>query len=159
VYPAVPGRHEEVEPMVRTIFKSKIHRATVTHADVHYEGSISIDRNLLEAADILPFEMVHVWNVTQGTRLQTYAIEGPAGSGVVCLNGAAAHGNAPGDLVIIATFAQLTPAEVRRHEPRIVRVDRRNRIVGDAAEVAGPERPRGRGTRRRTGTHAVLPQA
>jgi aspartate 1-decarboxylase len=159
VYPAEPGRHEEVEPMVRTIFKSKIHRATVTHANVSYEGSISIDRTLLEAADIVPFEMVHVWNVTRGTRLQTYAIEGPAGSGVVCLNGAAAHGNAPGDLVIIATFAQLTPAELRRHKPTVVRVDRRNRIVGTAAEVAGPARPRPAGPPRRLRSPSVLPQA
>ena len=135
--------------MVRTIFKSKIHRATVTHADVHYEGSVSIDTNLLEAADILPYEMVHVWNVTRGTRVMTYAIEGPAGSGVICINGAAAHGNVPGDLVIIATFAEMTPAEIRRHVPKVIRVDRKNRILGDAAEIPGPARPRGDGASRR----------
>ncbi|MBI5486341.1 MAG: aspartate 1-decarboxylase [Deltaproteobacteria bacterium] len=143
--------------MVRTIFKSKIHRATVTHADVNYEGSVSIDKRLLEAADILPFEMVHVWNVTRGTRVVTYAIEGPRDSGVICINGAAAHGNSPGDLVIIATFAQLTPAELRRHVPRVVRVDRKNRIVGHAPEVAGPGRPRRAGAARPP--KAVVPQA
>ena len=128
--------------MHRTIFKSKIHRARVTDANVDYEGSISIDRKLLEAADIVEWEMVHVWNVTRGTRLQTYAIPGPAGSGVVCINGAAAHGNAPGDLVIIASFAELGPAEIRRHRPRVVRVDARNHIIGTARETPGPARPR-----------------
>jgi len=144
--------------MHRTIFKSKIHRARVTDANVDYEGSISIDRTLLEAADIVEWEMVHVWNVTRGTRLMTYAIPGPAGSGVVCINGAAAHGNAPGDLVIIATFAELSPAEIRRHRPRIVRVDARNRIIGTAPEVPGPARPRGS---RKPARHApvVVPQA
>jgi aspartate 1-decarboxylase len=140
--------------MFRTMFKSKIHRARITDANVDYEGSISVDRTLLEAAEILPWEMVHVWNVTRGTRLMTYAIPGPAGSGVVCLNGAAAHGNLPGDLVIIATFAQLTPAEIRRHHPRIVRVDRRNRIVGTGPERPGPSRPRGERPR---GARAPVP--
>jgi aspartate 1-decarboxylase len=145
--------------MVRTVFKSKIHRATVTDANVDYEGSVSIDRRLLDAADIVPYEMVHVWNVTRGTRLSTYAIPGPAGSGVICINGAAAHGNAPGDLVIIATFAQLTPAELRRHVPRVVRVDRRNRIVGAAPEVPGPGKPRRLGSLRRGRNPSVVPQA
>jgi len=145
--------------MVRTIFKSKIHRATVTGANVDYEGSVSIDRSLLDAADIVPFEMVHIWNVTRGTRLETYAIPGPAGSGVICINGAAAHGNAPGDLVIIATFAQLTPAEVRRHRPRVVRVDGRNRIVGHAPEIPGPGKPRRLGSLRRTRNQTAVPQA
>src|ERR1700731_2420054 len=86
----------------RSMLKSKIHRATVTHADVDYEGSITLDRTLLEAADILPFEEVHVWNVTRGTRFRTYAMEAPEHSGIVCINGAAARLAHPGDLVIIA---------------------------------------------------------
>src|SRR3990170_2301173 len=85
--------------MRRTLFKSKIHRATVTHADLEYEGSITIDEDLMDAAGIWNYEAIHVWNITRGTRLQTYAIRGPRGSGVVCINGAAAHLNEPGDLV------------------------------------------------------------
>ena len=101
--------------MKLNMFKSKIHRATVTHADLEYEGSVTIDLDLLEAAQILPFEAVHVWNVTRGTRLITYALEGPRGSGAICVNGAAAHLNSPGDLVIIATFAEMTAEEARLH--------------------------------------------
>jgi len=127
--------------MRRVMFKSKIHRATVTQADLDYEGSLTLDRNLLEAADILPGEQVHVWNVTRGTRLQTYAITGEAGSGVVCINGAAAHLVGPGDLVIIATFTDLDDAEARKHRPKVVLVDSKNRIVQpDAVEVPGPNR-------------------
>jgi aspartate 1-decarboxylase len=127
--------------MRRVMFKSKIHRATVTQADLDYEGSLTLDRNLLEAADILPGEQVHVWNVTRGTRLQTYAITGEAGSGVVCINGAAAHLMGPGDLVIIATFTDLDDAEARKHRPKVVLVDSKNRIVQpDAVEVPGPNR-------------------
>jgi aspartate 1-decarboxylase len=128
--------------MVRSVFKSKIHRATVTHADVNYEGSVTIDRTLMDAADIVPWEQVHLWNVTRGTRLETYAIPGAPGSGLLCVNGAAAHLNQPGDLVIVATFAQLGPRELARHKPRVVRVDGRNRILGREAEVPGPQRPR-----------------
>lgn len=123
------------------MFWSKIHRATVTHADLHYEGSCTIDRSLMEAARILPHQELHVWNVTRGTRIVTYAIEGPAGSGVICINGAAAHGNRPGDLVILATFADMTPEEAQRHAPTVVRVDEQNRIVGFSAEIAGPAEP------------------
>jgi aspartate 1-decarboxylase len=127
--------------MRRTFFKSKIHRATVTHADLDYEGSVSIDQDLLDAADIREWEAVHVWNITRGTRIQTYAIHGERGSGVICINGAAAHLNQPGDLVIIATFAELEESEARAHAPRVVLVDRANRIVEkDAIEVAGPRR-------------------
>lgn len=111
------------------VFKSKIHRATVTHADLDYEGSVTIDRDLLDAAGILPYEAVHIWNVTRGTRLVTYALEGPAGSGAVCVNGAAAHLNRPGDLVILATFADIEQEEARAHKPTVVRVDERNRIL------------------------------
>src|SRR5262245_4894856 len=96
------GRHDAThQAMKLQLFKSKIHRATVTHADLAYEGSVTIDRELMEAANILPYEAIHIWNVTRGTRLVTYALEGPAGSGAVCVNGAAAHLNQPGDLVIL----------------------------------------------------------
>ncbi len=127
--------------MRRTIFKSKIHRATVTHADLDYEGSVTLDADLMRAADILPYEQVAIWNVTRGSRLETYALEGPAGSGVVCVNGAAAHHNRPGDLVIIATFAEMEEAEARAHQPTVVLVDEQNRIKdAGAAEIAGPQR-------------------
>jgi aspartate 1-decarboxylase len=123
------------------MFKSKIHRATVTHADLDYEGSVTIDLDLLEAANILPNEEVHIWNVTRGTRLATYALEGDRGSGVICINGAAAHLCRPGDLVILATFVQMDEADVRAHTPTVVLVDEENRIkVADLAEIAGPRR-------------------
>jgi aspartate 1-decarboxylase len=123
------------------MFKSKIHRGTVTHADLDYEGSVTVDASLMRAADILPHEHVHVWNITRGTRVQTYAIEGPPGSGVICVNGAAAHQNSPGDLVIIATFAEYDADELSSYEPKVVLVDRQNRIVdGDHAETPGPLR-------------------
>ncbi len=121
------------------MFKSKIHRATVTHADLDYEGSVTIDANLLEAAGILPHEEIHIWNVTNGSRLTTYALRGPAGSGVICTNGAAAHLTKPGDLVILATFADMSAEEARTHIPRVVRVDEKNRVLSDASpEVPGP---------------------
>ena len=110
------------------MFKSKIHRATVTQAELDYEGSVTIDQALLEAADILPFEQVHVWDVTRGTRLQTYALAGEPGSGIICINGAAAHLVHPGDLVIIATFVDLDEAKARAHRPRVVLVDEKNRL-------------------------------
>ena len=121
------------------IFKSKVHRATVTHADLSYEGSVTMDRDLMQAANILPYEAVHIWNVTRGTRLMTYALEGPAGSGCICVNGAAAHLNQPGDLVILATFAEMTPEEAGSFKPRVVRVDAKNRVVpGADEEKPGP---------------------
>ena len=119
------------------VFKSKIHRATVTHADVAYEGSVSIDADLMDAAGILPFEAVHIWNVTNGSRLVTYALAGERGSGTVCVNGAAAHLNRPGDLVILATYADMDPAEAKTHVPTVVRVDANNRIL----PYMGPELP------------------
>lgn len=123
------------------MFKSKIHRATVTHADPDYEGSVTIDANLLQAAGIRRHEQVHVWNLTRGTRLSTYALAGEAGSGLICVNGAAAHRNRPGDLVILATFAEMTPEEADRHEPVVVMVDDRNRIRRHGEpEIAGPAR-------------------
>jgi aspartate 1-decarboxylase len=123
------------------MFNGKIHRAVITHADLDYEGSVTIDEELLEAADILPNESVHVWNITRGSRLQTYALPGPRGSGVVCINGAAAHLNQPGDLVILATFAEMDSREARDHRPRIVRVDGENRVLDVRAEVPGPSLP------------------
>jgi aspartate 1-decarboxylase len=113
--------------MQRTLLKSKIHRATVTDAALHYEGSISIDRELMEAADIVPHEQVDVLDVTNGARLTTYAIAGPRGSGEICINGAAAHLIGKGDLVIIASYARYDDAEVRNHEPRVILVDEHNR--------------------------------
>jgi aspartate 1-decarboxylase len=127
--------------MRRTFFKSKIHRATVTQADLDYEGSVTIDEDLMDAAGIWNHEAVHIWNITRGTRLQTYAIRGPRGSGVVCINGAAAHLNKPGDMVILATFAELEESEARTFVPKVVLVDRNNKIVvKDAVEIAGPDR-------------------
>jgi aspartate 1-decarboxylase len=127
--------------MKRTMFRSKIHRAVITHADLHYEGSVTIDQDLLDAADILPNEAIHVWNITRGTRLQTYAVPGPRGSGVICVNGAAAHHNRPGELVILATFAEMTDDEARRHRPTVVRVDEKNRVTGAESETPGPAMP------------------
>ena len=127
--------------MRRTFFKSKIHRAVVTQADLDYEGSVTIDADLMRAADILPFEKVHIWNRTNGSRLETYALEGAAGSGVVCVNGAAAHHAQPGDIVIIATFAEARDdAEARSWTPIVVHVDAHNRIVPIAGEIPGPAR-------------------
>lgn len=121
------------------VFKSKIHRATVTHADLEYEGSVTVDSDLLDAAEILPYEAVHIWNVTRGSRLMTYALPGPRGSGCICVNGAAAHLNKPGDLVILATFADMTAEEARQHKPVVVRVDAQNRQTGDLSEeLPGP---------------------
>jgi aspartate 1-decarboxylase len=123
------------------MLKSKLHRLTITDADIDYEGSLTLDCRLLEAADILPNEEVHVWNVTRGTRLSTYAIAGKRGSGVACINGAAAHLVRPGDVVIVATFVQLDEAEARDHQPKIVYIEDRNEIRYVASdEVAGPQR-------------------
>ena len=132
--------------MLRTMFKAKIHRAVVTHADLHYVGSVTVDQDLLDAADILPGELVAIVDVTNGARLETYTIAGERGSGVVGINGAAAHLVHPGDVVILISYAQMDDAEARAHVPRVVHVDRDNRIVGlgqDPAEalldgVAGP---------------------
>jgi aspartate 1-decarboxylase len=124
------------------MFLSKIHRAVITHADLHYEGSCTIDADLMEAADILDNQEIHVWNITSGTRLTTYAIEGPRGSGVVCMNGAAAHLMKPGDMVIMATFGEMTEEEARAHEPKVILVDKKNRVVETRAEVPGPQMPK-----------------
>lgn len=122
----------------RLLLKSKIHRVTVTQADLHYEGSITLDPELMEAADILPFEQVHVLDIDNGNRLQTYAIEGARGSGQVCINGAAARLVSPGDLVIILGYGQVSEEEAREFQPRLVYVDARNRIsrLGHVIEPA-----------------------
>ena len=115
--------------MMRTMLHAKIHRATVTDANVGYEGSIALDPVLMEAADILPFEQVHVLDVDNGARLQTYAIEGARGSGEVCVNGAAARLVGRGDIVIILSYSPVTEEEARRAIPRLVYVNERNEIV------------------------------
>ncbi len=115
--------------MLRTMCKGKIHRATVTQANLNYIGSITIDQDLLEAADIYPYEKVQVVNVTNGARLETYTIAGARGSGVICLNGAAARLTAEGDIVIIINYAQFNEEEIRTLEPQIVFVDEQNHIT------------------------------
>lgn len=114
--------------MIRTLLKSKIHRATVTDADIEYEGSVTIDTNLMDAADLIEHERVDIWDVTNGARLSTYVIPGERGSGTIAINGAAAHLIKPGDKVIIASFVQLSDAEARAFEPRICFVDSQNRL-------------------------------
>jgi aspartate 1-decarboxylase len=114
--------------MILTMLKGKIHRATVTMANIEYEGSVSIDADLLAAANILPYEAVDIWDCTNGARLRTYALRAEPGSGEICVNGAAAHLVKPGDVVIIAAFCQLDEAEAKAHEARRVFVDSRNRI-------------------------------
>ena len=113
--------------MQRTMMKSKIHRATVTDANLHYRGSITIDRALMDAADLLEFEQVHVVDIDNGARFETYVIEGERGSGVVCLNGAAARLVQPGDKVIVISYAQYDSAELHDYAPRVVHVDDANR--------------------------------
>ena len=115
--------------MHRHLMTSKIHRATITSADLHYEGSLTVDEELLDAADLLPYEEIQVVNVNNGSRFTTYVIAGERGSGVVQLNGAAARLGLPGDLVILIAYASLEDAEARRFTPRVVFVDERNRII------------------------------
>lgn len=124
--------------MLRTMLGGKVHRATVTQADLHYVGSITIDEDLMRAADILEGEQVDVVDITNGARLTTYAITGPAGSGVIGINGAAAHLIQPGDLVIIMSFHQLDERELVNYVPRVVHVDDRNRIVALGNDPAQP---------------------
>ena len=115
--------------MLRTMLKSKIHRATVTEAELYYEGSITIDSVLLKAADILPYEKVEVLNVNNGMRIETYAIEGKKGSGIVCLNGPAARAGCPGDEIIILSYVQVEDADAPDARARIIKVDEKNRII------------------------------
>ncbi|MBE0416927.1 MAG: aspartate 1-decarboxylase [Coriobacteriia bacterium] len=127
--------------MRRTMLGGKIHRATVTSADPDYEGSVTVDLDLLDAADILPGEAVEIWDVTNGARLTTYTLAGPRGSGVVCVNGAAAHHVRAGDLVIIASFVSLEDAEARCWRPRAVFVDETNRVVESRPERLPAQAP------------------
>jgi aspartate 1-decarboxylase len=121
--------------MFRRMLKGKIHRLRVTEADLNYVGSITLDPDLMEAADILPYEQVHVLDIDNGNRLTTYAIPGEAGSGEACINGAAAHLVHPGDLTIVLAYADYTEEELRGYLPRIVHVDERNRITSIGPEV------------------------
>lgn len=128
--------------MLRTMMTGKIHRATVTQADLHYVGSITVDEDLLEAADILPGELVHIVDIDNGARLETYTIAGERGSGVIGINGAAARLVHPGDLVILIAYGQMETAEAKAFEPHVVFVDRDNKIMGtssDAADTFGAE--------------------
>ncbi len=124
--------------MFRTMFKSKIHRATVTQADLHYVGSLTIDQDLMDAADLLPGEQVQIVDIDNGARLETYVIAGPRGTGVIGINGAAARLVHQGDLVIVISYAAMSDDEARRFEPRVVHVDRSNKIVTLGADPAEP---------------------
>lgn len=121
--------------MQLTLLKAKLHRAHVTHAEVDYEGSCAIDGNLLDAADILDYEQLQIYNVTNGERFTTYAIRAQAGSGVISVNGAAAHRAVPGDRIIICVYAQLNAAEAINHKPRLVYLDEHNRITRTASAI------------------------
>ncbi len=123
--------------MLRTLVKAKIHRATVTQADLNYVGSLTIDLDLMEMCDILPNEQVHIVNVTNGHRMVTYAIEGEPGSGVMCLNGAAARHGQKGDIIIVMTFGHFSNEEARVWQPQIVLVDEENRPVEKLSEKHG----------------------
>ena len=122
--------------MIRTMMKSKIHRATVTQADLHYVGSVTIDEDLLDAANLLPGELVHIVDIDNGARLETYTIAGERGSGVIGINGAAARLVHPGDLVILIAYAQMDDAEARTFVPDVVFVDADNRIIGTGHDPA-----------------------
>jgi aspartate 1-decarboxylase len=122
--------------MMRTMMKSKIHRATVTQADLHYVGSVTVDEDLLEAADLLPGELVHIVDIDNGARLETYTIAGERGSGVIGINGAAARLVHPGDLVILIAYGQMDDAEARELEPRVVFVDSENHVIGTGSDPA-----------------------
>jgi aspartate 1-decarboxylase len=140
-----PARRRAGEPilvgmtgMYRTMLKSKLHRATVTQANLHYVGSITIDADLMDAADLLPGEQVAVVDVTNGARLETYVIGGERGSGVIGINGAAAHLVHAGDLVIIISYAALPDAESKAYEPKVVFVDAQNRMLHQSDDLAYP---------------------
>jgi len=122
--------------MLRTMMKSKIHRATVTQADLHYVGSVTVDEDLLDAADLLPGELVHIVDITNGARLETYTIAGERGSGVIGINGAAARLVQPGDLVILIAYAQMETAEARELKPHVVFVDADNKVIGTGSDPA-----------------------
>ena len=127
--------------MRRTLLKSKIHRATVTDADLDYVGSMTLDPVLLEAAELVPHERIEIYNVTNGERFATYVIEGEPGEGEVILNGAAAHRDSPGDIVIICCYAEYEAEEIADHKPAVVFIDGANRIVDRADAVVRNDRP------------------
>jgi len=127
--------------MFHKVLKAKIHRATVTHADLHYEGSITIPPDLLKASGIAEYEAVNIWNVTSGTRFETYAIVGVPDSRDIAVNGAAAHLVTPGDIVIIAAFTYLSPEALSIHKPNLVFVNEQNEIQELRDEVPGPQEP------------------
>ena len=120
--------------MKRTLLKSKIHRATVTDANLHYQGSVTVDPLLMEAADLVPWERVEIYNCTNGERFATYAIPGTPGQGEIVINGAAAHKAGTGDVVIVATYADYEDADCRSHQPSLVFVDERNRVLVQSHE-------------------------
>ncbi|MDO9065433.1 MAG: aspartate 1-decarboxylase [Sulfuricella sp.] len=121
--------------MQRLMLKSKLHRVTVTHSELHYEGSCAIDENLLEAADIREYQQIDIYNVSNGERFTTYAIKAQRGSGIISVNGAAAHKANPGDLVIIATYAMYNELELQKFQPELVYVDADNRIVDKRRQI------------------------
>jgi aspartate 1-decarboxylase len=124
--------------MMRVMMKSKIHRATVTEADLNYVGSLTIDRDLMEAADLLPNERVQIVNNNNGERLETYVIEGARGSGIICMNGAAARLAHPGDIIIVISYAMMEEKEARVHQPKVVLVDKTNQVARiENGETAG----------------------
>lgn len=121
--------------MQRTLLKSKLHRVTVTHSELHYEGSCAIDETLLEAANIREYEQIDIYNITNGERFTTYAIRAERNSGVISINGAAAHKANPGDLIIIASFAGYNELELQKYQPTLVYVDAQNRIVNQRNHI------------------------
>ncbi|MDP2878032.1 MAG: aspartate 1-decarboxylase [Sulfuricella sp.] len=121
--------------MQRLMLKSKLHRVTVTHSELHYEGSCAIDETLLEAADIREYQQIDIYNVSNGERFTTYAIKAQRGSGIISVNGAAAHKANPGDLIIIATYAMYNELELQKFQPELVYVDAANRIVDKRREI------------------------
>ena len=122
--------------MLRQMMKSKIHRATVTQADLHYVGSVTVDADLLDAANLLPGELVHIVDIDNGARLETYTIAGERGSGVIGINGAAARLVHPGDLVILIAYGQMTTEDAKAYQPHVVFVDADNKILGAGADPA-----------------------
>ena len=118
------------------MLQSKIHRATVTDANLNYEGSITVDEMLMEKANLIPFEQVHIYNINNGERFQTYVIPGPRNSGTICLNGAAARKVAKGDLIIIANYVTMDAEEAKHHNPKLVYVDAQNRLAPKIAAVS-----------------------
>ena len=121
--------------MQRSMLKSKLHRVTVTQAELHYEGSCAIDDDLLDAADIKEYQQIEIYNVTNGERFSTYAIRAERGSGMISVNGAAARKAAPGDLLIIASYVAMTELELAKHEPDLVYVDAKNRITHHSRRI------------------------